>query len=46
LVGGENHLNKNYEWRDLALIFNVKSGDESSFIGSSWIDPTIEIDLK
>ncbi len=46
LVGGENHLNKNYEWRDLALIFNVISGDESSFIGSSWIDPTIEIDLK
>ena len=37
------HLGVNYEWRDLAAIFNVISGTECPFVGSAWIPPALEI---
>lgn len=44
LVSTETHLTNNYEWRDLALIFNVINIDKPNFIGAAWIDPTIMIE--
>ncbi|WP_034946152.1 ABC transporter ATP-binding protein [Erwinia oleae] len=43
LVSSENHLVNNYEWRDLALVFNVINTDKDHFAGLAWIDPSIEI---
>lgn len=37
------HIGANYEWRDLATIFNVISGGEAPFVGSAWIPPGLEI---
>ncbi|AHM73227.1 ABC transporter ATP-binding protein [Yersinia hibernica] len=33
----DTHINKNYEWRDLALIFNVINMDKDIFVGSTWL---------
>jgi lipopolysaccharide transport system ATP-binding protein len=43
LVSDDTHLTNNYEWRDLALIFNVININKSNFAGCAWIDPNIEI---
>lgn len=37
----DTHLNANYEWRDLALVFNVINADKIPFVGSAWIQPTV-----
>jgi lipopolysaccharide transport system ATP-binding protein len=39
----DTHLENNYEWKDLALIFSVVNVDKESFIGTSWIPPNIAI---
>ena len=38
----DTHLAANYEWRDLALVFNVVNMSRKSFVGVSWIPPEIE----
>jgi len=38
----DSHINKNYEWRDLALQFNVINIDKSTFVGVAWLPPTLE----
>jgi lipopolysaccharide transport system ATP-binding protein len=43
LVSTDTHLVHNYEWRDLALVFNVINVDKHQFVGASWMDPIIEI---
>lgn len=43
LTSSETHLGNNYEWRDLASIFTVVNINRRSFVGSSWLEPTIEI---
>lgn len=43
LVSSETHMVDNYEWRDLALIFNVSNLSRSYFAGCTWIDPEIGI---
>lgn len=43
LVSSETHLVNNYEWRDLALVFNVINAHKEQFAGVAWIDPDIEI---
>jgi lipopolysaccharide transport system ATP-binding protein len=43
LVSTDTHLVNNYEWRDLALVFNVINVDKHQFVGASWMDPIIEI---
>lgn len=37
----ETHLGKNYEWRDLALVFNVINVDKDEFVGVAWIPPVV-----
>ena len=44
LVSTETHLANNYEWRDLACVFEVANINRTKFIGSSWLHPTIEVE--
>jgi lipopolysaccharide transport system ATP-binding protein len=43
LTSSGTHMVNNYEWRDLALIFNVINVNKPHFAGCNWIDPIIEI---
>lgn len=43
LTDAETHLVKNYQWRDLALVFTVANAAHPSFVGTAWIPPRIEI---
>jgi lipopolysaccharide transport system ATP-binding protein len=45
LVSTDTHLVNNYEWRDLAFVFNVVNINRPHFTGCAWIDPQIEISL-
>ena len=38
----DTHIAKNYEWRDLALVFNVVNVDKGNFVGVSWLPPVME----
>jgi len=35
----DNHIVANYEWRDLALVFNVVNIDHDHFVGLAWLPP-------
>jgi len=35
----DTHIANNYEWRDLALVFNVVSLDKATFVGATWLPP-------
>ena len=39
----DTHLVNNYEWRDLALVFNVININKTHFEGVSWMPPEIAI---
>ena len=43
LVDQDTHLTKNYEWRDLALMFTVINFNKKHFNGCSWNEPEIEL---
>lgn len=43
LVSTGSYRTNNYEWRDLALVFNVVNMSKEYFVGCAWIDPRIEI---
>jgi len=43
LVSSETHLQNNYEWRDLALLFEVINRTKSTFTGHCWLAPEIEV---
>lgn len=45
LTGAETHLVKNYQWRDLAIIFTVANIGHSQFVGSAWVPPRIDVDI-
>lgn len=38
----ENHIAKNYEWIDRAVVFNVINISNHGFVGSSWLPPRIK----
>ena len=46
LTSTDTHLVNNFEWRDLALVFNVVNIGKAHFAGCAWIDPVIEISKK
>jgi lipopolysaccharide transport system ATP-binding protein len=46
LVDSDSHLTANYEWRDLALVFNVININKTIFAGYSWIQPEISVTRK
>jgi len=39
LTGGATHLEENYHWIDLALVFKVINIDKTEFIGSNCLEP-------
>jgi len=39
----DTHLVNNYEWRDLALVFNVVNMDKAFFSGCAWLDPQVQV---
>ncbi len=43
LVSTDTHLENNYEWRDLALLFTVVNINHDYFIGNCWLNPTLDI---
>ncbi|QCO19938.1 ABC transporter ATP-binding protein (plasmid) [Azospirillum brasilense] len=43
LVSTDTHLVNNYEWKDLALIFNVSNLNRRHFAGCNWMEPEIGI---
>lgn len=43
LCSTDTHLVNNYEWRDMALVFNVMNVDKHHFAGCAWMDPMIEV---
>ncbi len=44
LVDRDTHLTANYEWRDLALMFNVININKAQFAGCLWNEPKIMIE--
>jgi len=46
LVDKDTHLTQNYEWKDLALVFDVVNIDKQFFVGSMWSEPIINIEVK
>lgn len=38
----DTHLAANFEWRDLALVFNVINISRDQFVGVNWIPPQVE----
>ncbi|GHD78507.1 ABC transporter ATP-binding protein [Vogesella fluminis] len=44
LVSTENHLADNFEWKDLALVFNVVNVDKPNFVGTTWMPVNLKID--
>jgi lipopolysaccharide transport system ATP-binding protein len=43
LTSSETHLGNNYEWRDLAFLFIVMNMNRQQFVGTNWLEPSIEI---
>lgn len=44
LHASETHIAENFEWLDLALVFNVVNIAQDTFVGLSWMPPKVEID--
>lgn len=43
LHAGPNHVQSNYDWRDLALMFEVINVGKEEFVGVSWLPHTLRI---
>lgn len=43
LVSTDTHLVNNYEWRDLALVFDVVNTNKEHFAGIAWLDSEVRI---
>lgn len=43
LTSSETHLTHNFEWRDLALVFDVVNLTKAHFAGCAWLDPEISM---
>ena len=44
LVDKDTHLTANYEWKDLAVVFNVVNIDKTHFAGCNWNEPIIKVE--
>ena len=43
LTSSDTHLADNYEWRDLAFLFTVMNLNRREFVGTCWLEPSVEI---
>lgn len=46
LVNSDTHLERNYEWRDLALVFDVVNEKKVQFSGCCWIEPVVTVEKQ
>ncbi len=37
----DTHLEKNYQWRDLAFVFNIININKAEFVGTTWLPPIL-----
>lgn len=44
LVDRDTHLTANYEWLDMAFVFNVINTDKNQFVGCLWNEPAISFE--
>ena len=42
LHAADTHIAQNYEWRDLAVVFDVINVDKGYFVGVNWMPPKME----
>jgi lipopolysaccharide transport system ATP-binding protein len=42
LHSADSHIGENFDWQDLALVFNVINTLQPQFVGTSWMPPKIE----
>lgn len=45
LSSSETHLVRNYQWKDLALVFTVANADKPSFVGTAYVPPDIDVSV-
>ena len=38
----DTHITNSFEWRDLALVFNVVNVNKANFVGVTWLPPKVE----
>jgi len=43
LHSGPTHIERNYEWQDLAFTFEVLNINHKFFTGSCWMEPSVEV---
>jgi len=43
LVSSDTHLDNNYEWRDMAYVFNMVNIDKSVFVGMTWLNSEMRV---
>lgn len=41
LHAGATHVEKNYEWRDHAIVFQVLNMSKKKFVGCAWMEPEV-----
>ncbi len=42
----DSHVDKNYEWRDNALVFHVVNTHQEDFVGCSWLNAEVDIGVN
>jgi len=45
LTETESHVARNFEWRDLAMVFNVFNAEKYEFAGCAWLDQSIMVEI-
>lgn len=45
LTETDSHVARSYEWRDLAIVFDVLNTEKTHFAGCTWLDQKISISL-
>ncbi len=45
LHASNSHVVASYEWRDLALVFNVINVDRPGFVGCAWLPPDVRCEV-
>ena len=46
LVSTDTHIENNYQWVELAMVFTVMNMSHQVFIGSTWLDPKVEVERQ
>jgi len=44
IANSETHMTRNFEWRDLALVFQVLNQSQAPFVGTAWLPTTVSVE--